>query len=64
MKKRSNKDRDPVVASVTVNGAASMDRHGRHNVALWLRRTANLIEREGHNLSEVFDANLYVTVYK
>jgi hypothetical protein len=42
--------------TVTIHRPAAMTEHGRHEVALWLRRTASMLERNGTLMAKKFTA--------
>lgn len=44
------------IATFTVHKPAEMNKVGRRSVAAWLRRTADFLESDGANMSEVFTA--------
>lgn len=43
-------------AVVTIYGAAKMTTKGRHSIALWLRRTAADLERNGNEMASPYRA--------
>lgn len=46
-------------AVVTIFKASEMSKLGKHRIACWLRRTAETLEREGHNLAARFTARYH-----
>jgi hypothetical protein len=43
-------------AVVTIHDAPNMSKRGKSQIAYWLRRQADMLEREGHNLAKRFTA--------
>lgn len=51
--------KDNFVARITFYNLAEMTPEARHDIALWLKRTATFIERKGVDCSDRFTAKFY-----